>query len=275
MPTWQTLRQAGRLSLREVPLVRSVQSQPHQGRSTDLRAELVFQFHGRAASAASTCAACPFPAALTTPSSPTAKVSLGKANSFLRSQSFLFSFDLFQGDTSFRPVDFRIRFTPEINLNFLQTRERGLVNVDPAKGINRFDDPHWNAGRLSSKRRSTTSARILISSPSAPEFSSSSAIFADLFSPRSSPAFGSSATCAPTGSTTTWLSSTFWKRHEQRAEYLQPAPSAGLRRATFIFRISLPRATPRNSASITTATIPVFTMTTMVFWCAPRRSATS
>jgi hypothetical protein len=54
-------------------------------------------------------------------------------------QNFRLSFDLFRGDTSFRPIDFRIHFTPEFNLNFLQTRERGLVNVDVRKGINRFD----------------------------------------------------------------------------------------------------------------------------------------
>ena len=39
----------------------------------------------------------------------------------------------------FGPIDFRIRFTPEFNLNFLQTRERGLVNVDVRDGTNRFD----------------------------------------------------------------------------------------------------------------------------------------
>jgi len=55
------------------------------------------------------------------------------------SQSFRLSFDLFEGDTSFRPIDFRIRFTPEFNLNFLQTRERGLVNIDVRDGTNRFD----------------------------------------------------------------------------------------------------------------------------------------
>ena len=54
-------------------------------------------------------------------------------------QNFRLSFDLFRGDASFRPIDFRIHFTPEFNLNFLQTRERGLVNVDVRKGINRFD----------------------------------------------------------------------------------------------------------------------------------------
>src|SRR5579863_1892267 len=63
----------------------------------------------------------------------------GRGEQGFASQSFRLSFDLFQGDTSFRPVDFRIRFTPEFNLNFLQTRERGLVNVDVRDGTNRFD----------------------------------------------------------------------------------------------------------------------------------------
>ncbi len=63
----------------------------------------------------------------------------GRGEQALLTQSLRFSFDLFRGDTSFRPVDFRVHFTPEINLNFLQTRERGIVNVDPREGINRFD----------------------------------------------------------------------------------------------------------------------------------------
>ncbi len=63
----------------------------------------------------------------------------GRGEQALLTQNLRFAFDLFRGDTSFRPVDFRLRVTPEINLNFLQTRERGIVNVDPREGINRFD----------------------------------------------------------------------------------------------------------------------------------------
>jgi hypothetical protein len=63
----------------------------------------------------------------------------GRGEQALLTQNLRFSFDLFRGDTSFRPVDFRVRITPEINLNFLQTRERGIVNIDPREGINRFD----------------------------------------------------------------------------------------------------------------------------------------
>ena len=63
----------------------------------------------------------------------------GRGGQGFLSENLRLSFDLFRGDTSFRPVDFRIRFTPEVNLNFLQTRERGLVNIDVREGIARFD----------------------------------------------------------------------------------------------------------------------------------------
>jgi hypothetical protein len=63
----------------------------------------------------------------------------GRGEQALLTQNLRFAFDLFRGDTIFRPVDFRLRIAPEINLNFLQTRERGIVNIDPREGINRFD----------------------------------------------------------------------------------------------------------------------------------------
>ena len=63
----------------------------------------------------------------------------GRGEQAFVAEDLRLSFDLFRGDTSFRPVDFRVRLTPEINLNFLQTRERGIVNVDTRKGTNRFD----------------------------------------------------------------------------------------------------------------------------------------
>jgi hypothetical protein len=57
----------------------------------------------------------------------------------LATERLRFAFDLFRGDTAFRPADIRFRFTPEVNLNFLQARERGIVNIDPRKGTERFD----------------------------------------------------------------------------------------------------------------------------------------
>ena len=50
-----------------------------------------------------------------------------------------FSFDLFHGDTSFRPIDWQIKFTPEVNVNYLAVQETGIVNVDPRAGTTRLD----------------------------------------------------------------------------------------------------------------------------------------
>jgi hypothetical protein len=63
----------------------------------------------------------------------------GRGEQGFAAQTFFFSADLSHGDASFLPSDFRIRFTPAVNLNFLQTRERGLVNIDVLDGTNRFD----------------------------------------------------------------------------------------------------------------------------------------
>jgi hypothetical protein len=63
----------------------------------------------------------------------------GKGGQFFLDQRFLFTFDLFHGDTSFRPVDWRIRITPVVSLNYLKVRELGIVNVDVRDGTSRFD----------------------------------------------------------------------------------------------------------------------------------------
>jgi Carboxypeptidase regulatory-like domain len=54
----------------------------------------------------------------------------GKGEQFALNETFRFSFDLFHGDTSFRPADWRIRLTPAVNVNYLNVRELGIVNVD-------------------------------------------------------------------------------------------------------------------------------------------------
>jgi hypothetical protein len=63
----------------------------------------------------------------------------GKGEQFAPSETLRFSFDLFHGDTSFRPVDWRIQVTPAVNVNYLNVRELGIVNIDVAKGTTRFD----------------------------------------------------------------------------------------------------------------------------------------
>lgn len=64
----------------------------------------------------------------------------GKGDQFFLDQTFRLSFDLFHGDTSFKPVDWRIRFTPEFSLNYLDVQELGIVSPDVRKGTTRFDN---------------------------------------------------------------------------------------------------------------------------------------
>jgi hypothetical protein len=64
----------------------------------------------------------------------------GKGEQAFVDETLRFSFDLFHGDASFRPVDWRIRVTPELSLNNLKVRELGIVKPDVRAGTNRFDD---------------------------------------------------------------------------------------------------------------------------------------
>jgi len=63
----------------------------------------------------------------------------GRFGQFFISENMAFSFDLFHGDTSFRPADWRIQITPEINVNYLAAQENGVVNFDVRKGTTRLD----------------------------------------------------------------------------------------------------------------------------------------
>jgi hypothetical protein len=63
----------------------------------------------------------------------------GKGEQAFVDQTFTFTADLFHGDASFKPVDWRIRVTPEISVNNLKVRELGIVGPDVRAGTNRFD----------------------------------------------------------------------------------------------------------------------------------------
>jgi len=64
----------------------------------------------------------------------------GRGEQAFLDQTLRFSFDLFHGDASFKPVDWRIRITPELSLNDLDVRELGIVSPDVRAGANRFDN---------------------------------------------------------------------------------------------------------------------------------------
>ncbi|HYL72720.1 MAG TPA: carboxypeptidase regulatory-like domain-containing protein [Bryobacteraceae bacterium] len=63
----------------------------------------------------------------------------GRFGQYFMSENMAFSATLFHGDTAFRPVDWQIKFTPEININYIATQERGIVNADVRKGTTRLD----------------------------------------------------------------------------------------------------------------------------------------
>lgn len=63
----------------------------------------------------------------------------GRFGQFFNSDNLSFSFDLFHGDAAFRPIDWRIRVTPDVNVNYLLVQERGIVNIDPREGTTRVD----------------------------------------------------------------------------------------------------------------------------------------
>lgn len=64
----------------------------------------------------------------------------GKGEQAFFDETLRFAFDLFHGDASFKPVDWRIRVTPEFSLNDLKVRELGIVGPDVRSGTNRFNN---------------------------------------------------------------------------------------------------------------------------------------
>ena len=64
----------------------------------------------------------------------------GKGEQAFFDETLRFTFDLFHGDAAFKPVDWRIRITPELSVSNLRVRELGLIGPDPRSGTNRFDD---------------------------------------------------------------------------------------------------------------------------------------
>ncbi|TVQ61936.1 MAG: hypothetical protein EA379_05860 [Phycisphaerales bacterium] len=65
----------------------------------------------------------------------------GDGEQLFFSQTALLSFDIFQGNTSFRPVDWLIRVSPAFNFNYLRLQEDNNVDIDVRKGDSR-DDSH-------------------------------------------------------------------------------------------------------------------------------------
>jgi hypothetical protein len=63
----------------------------------------------------------------------------GRGDQYLPVAAFRTSFDLFRGDTAFRPVDWRVRVQPAISVNYIYTHETAAVNADVREGTTRLD----------------------------------------------------------------------------------------------------------------------------------------
>ena len=143
------LQRKGRVSVHERSLVRSVQQEQAQGRLPHHRKSNLFGFffHQRYFRG---WPAHPGSERLPAPRTPAARSSSAGFRQFFISENLTFSFDLFHGDTSFRPVDWRVKITPEVNINYLNVQENGIVNVDVRKGV-RGSTATLDCRKLSSK----------------------------------------------------------------------------------------------------------------------------
>ncbi|MBO0861079.1 MAG: hypothetical protein J2P21_21865 [Chloracidobacterium sp.] len=54
-------------------------------------------------------------------------------------ENLIYSLDIFKGDTSFKPADWRFKVTGVSNFNFLQARENGISGADPRNSRTRVD----------------------------------------------------------------------------------------------------------------------------------------
>ena len=59
----------------------------------------------------------------------------GRPEEFAAAETLQFSFELFHGDTTFKPRDWAIKFSPTFSVpNYLNARENGVVNIDVRRG---------------------------------------------------------------------------------------------------------------------------------------------
>ena len=63
----------------------------------------------------------------------------GSGDQILFNQNWILSLEFFKGDTAFKPRDWEFRVTPVFNLNYLNVKENGIVNIDVREGTTRLD----------------------------------------------------------------------------------------------------------------------------------------
>ncbi|MEA2624318.1 MAG: hypothetical protein QOD06_363 [Candidatus Binatota bacterium] len=63
----------------------------------------------------------------------------GQSDQLLFNQNLVLSVEFFQGNTAFKPRDWEFRFTPVLNVNYLDAGEANAVNINSAEGATRTD----------------------------------------------------------------------------------------------------------------------------------------
>jgi hypothetical protein len=64
----------------------------------------------------------------------------GQPEALAANETLQFTFEMFHGDTVFKPRDWAIKISPTLSLpNYLNARETGVVNIDVRRGTNRTD----------------------------------------------------------------------------------------------------------------------------------------
>ena len=66
----------------------------------------------------------------------------GDDEQFVVAENLIISLALIEGDTVFRPPDWEFRFTGIANFNYAKVETFGVLNVDPTKGRDRYDDQY-------------------------------------------------------------------------------------------------------------------------------------
>jgi hypothetical protein len=79
----------------------------------------------------------PVPSGVST-ARPTSEPFFGRGGQLFPVTVIRTSFDLFRGNTAYRPIDWRVRVQPALSLNFINTAEYGAVNFDVRRGSNRL-----------------------------------------------------------------------------------------------------------------------------------------
>jgi hypothetical protein len=64
----------------------------------------------------------------------------GQPETLIYNQIFQATFEMFHGDSTFKPRDWAIKISPTFSYpNYVDARENGVINIDPRRGTNRID----------------------------------------------------------------------------------------------------------------------------------------